>query len=111
MKIETRQQNGTVILDLSGNIRTNEDYTDFKKAIDSASDKAAPKIILNFSEVKFINSSGLGRLVLAAKKIKDNNGSLGIVNLSDDLKELFIFTRLDTKISIFASEKEAISGV
>ncbi|MBI5816490.1 MAG: STAS domain-containing protein [Nitrospinae bacterium] len=111
MKIETRKTETSVILDLVGNIRTSEDYSEFKKSIDEVIDKGAAKIIMNFAEVRFINSSGLGRLVLAAKKIKESNGVLGIINLSDDLKELFMFTRLDTKISIFKSEEEAVKGM
>lgn len=109
MRIETKETQDVVILSLYGNIRTNDDYADFKKSMDEVIEKGKAKIILNFKEVHFINSSGLGRLVLAVKKVKEINGSLSIVNLSDDLKELFLFTRLDTKIPIFQTEEDALA--
>lgn len=111
MRVETREAGDIVILSLYGNIRTNDDYAAFKEAMDEKIEKGKARIILNFREVHFINSSGLGRLVLAAKKLKELNGALSIVNLSDDLKELFLFTRLDTKIPIFPTEDDAIAGL
>lgn len=111
MRVETRDTGNVVVLSLYGNIRTNEDYAAFKEAMDDMIDKGKTRIILNFKEVHFINSSGLGRLVLAAKKLKELNGALNIVHLSDDLKELFLFTRLDSKIPIFPTEDEAIASI
>lgn len=109
MRVEIKEAGDIVVLSLYGSIRTNEDYAAFKEAMDGVTEKGKARIILNFKEVHFINSSGLGRLVLAAKKLKELNGALSIVNLSDDLKELFLFTRLDTKIPIFPTEEDAMA--
>lgn len=109
LRVETRQAGAAVIIDLIGNIKTNEDYSVFKKAIDDAIQEGEAKLILNFKDVHFINSSGLGRLILAAKRARDNGGSLKIVRLSDDLRELFSFTRLDAKIEIYETEEEALA--
>lgn len=110
MHIERRESDDVTIIDFVGNIKTNDDYAIFKKAIDDVIQEGRVKLILNFRDVRFINSSGLGRLILAAKKARESNGSLKIVKLSEDLRELFSFTRLDTKIPIFASEEEAIDS-
>lgn len=110
MRTETREKNSVVIIDLIGNIKTNDDYSAFKKTIDEFLSAGKTRMVLNFKEVHFINSSGLGRLILAAKRAKENGGAVKIVDLSEDLKELFSFTRLDSKIEIFPSEKEAISS-
>lgn len=98
------------IIDVSGSIKTNEDYDAFKNAIDDVLDKGCVNVLLNFKSVNFINSSGLGRLILAAKRINGDNGSLKIAELSDDLRELFTFTRLDSKIQVFATENEAVES-
>ena len=98
------------IIDLKGSIKTSEDYNLFKQSIDGLVDKGSAHILLNFRGVNFINSSGLGRLILAAKRINEEKGSLKIVELSDDLRELFTFTRLDSKIPIFEKESEALES-
>ncbi len=109
LRISKRDNSGVIILDLAGNIRTNEDYVVFKEAVEGIIHEGKVKIILNFDEVHFINSSGLGRLILAAKKTTDGNGTLKVINLSDNLKGLFSFTKLDNRIPVFASEAEAIA--
>jgi len=105
-----RKRDTITVIDLRGSIKTNEDYDIFKNAIDQVIEKGSPKVLLNFRDVNFINSSGLGRLILAAKIISEDNGQLMITDLSDDLKELFVFTRLDSKIPIYTSEEEAVGA-
>jgi len=110
LEVSFRNKQNITVIDLRGSIKTNEDYDVFKGAIDQAIEKGNPKVLLNFREVNFINSSGLGRLILAAKNISEDNGQLKITDLSNDLKELFVFTRLDSKIPIYTSEDEAIAS-
>lgn len=105
-----RDKDNVTIIELRGSIKTNEDYDIFKSAIDQAIEKGTPKVLLNFRDVNFINSSGLGRLILAAKIISEDHGQLKITDLSEDLRELFVFTRLDSKIPIYSSEEEALSA-
>lgn len=110
MEVSFRDSGDITIIDLSGSIKTNEDYDSFKSAIDDVLDKGCLNILLNFRNVNFINSSGLGRLILAAKRINGDNGSLKITELSEDLRELFTFTRLDSKIPVFTTENEAVES-
>ena len=110
MEVGYREKEDAVVIDLVGSIKTNEDYDAFKKAIDDAVQRGHANVLLNFHEINFINSSGLGRLILAAKRINEDKGNLKISGLSEDLKELFTFTRLDTKIPIFETEKEALES-
>jgi len=105
-----RNRDKITVIDLRGSIKTNEDYDVFKNAIDQAIEQGAPKVLLNFRDVNFINSSGLGRLILAAKIISEDEGQLKITDLSEDLRELFVFTRLDSKIPIYSSEDEALNA-
>jgi anti-sigma B factor antagonist len=107
IKLDRTIKDGVVIIDIIGNIRTNDDYSIFKRAIDDSISDGNVRIVLNFNDVGFINSSGLGRLVLAAKKAKEMSGNVAVTNLSADLKELLSFTRLDSKLQIFDTAEEA----
>ena len=98
------------IIDLVGNLRTSDDYSRFRQAIDDTLDAGTTRVVLNFAQVTFINSSGLGRLVMAAKRAKESGGGVRIVSLSPELQELFAFTRLDSKIPTYASEAEAVKA-
>ena len=110
MEVSCRSGADVLIFVLLGNIRSNEDYDSFKEAVDSCILKKRYKVLLNFQDVDYINSAGLGRLILFAKILGEHSGELKISNLSKELKELFSFTRLDTRIQICDSEEKALAG-
>ncbi|PTV93531.1 anti-sigma B factor antagonist/stage II sporulation protein AA (anti-sigma F factor antagonist) [Halanaerobium saccharolyticum] len=59
------------------------------------------KVILDFSEVESIDSSGLGKLLLFHKKLKEKDGKLIIRNVeSDYIKNMFEMIHLNKVITI-----------
>lgn len=65
------------------------------------------KVIVDLSQVKFIDSSGLGALVSFVKAV-GRNGNIALVGLTPGVKEILRLTRLDRVFQIFSSEKEAL---
>lgn len=63
-----------------------------------------PSIIIDFSETKFIDSSGIGLLVSCAKDFKVLGGSFMLRNLNDNILELFSETGLDMIFNIVSAE-------
>lgn len=108
MKITGRTVGDVAVLDLTGNIKSSADMEEFSAAIDAEIGRGRNRILLNFADIGFINSSGLGRLVLASKKASEKKGAIKVVNLAPDIDELFTFTRLREKIGVFKSEDEAL---
>ncbi|GMT42912.1 MAG: anti-sigma factor antagonist [bacterium] len=111
MEAAKRENNGITIIDFIGNIKSPDDLKILSQAIDEEIEKQRKTILLDFKDVSFINSSGLGRLILAVKKISDNDGTLSIMNLTEDLEELFTFTKLKEKIPVYKNEEEAINNL
>lgn len=110
MEVKFRDVGDVLVFDVLGDIRSNGDYDSFKEAVDSAIRKKRYKVLLNFQDVEYVNSAGLGRLILFAKILEEHGGELQISNLSKELKELFSFTRLNTRIPIRDSEELALAG-
>jgi anti-anti-sigma factor len=108
MKITARAFGEIKVVDLDGNLKTPSDMEEFTNFIDKELEGNQKKFILNFKLVHFINSSGLGRLILALKKITEKKGSLGVVNLNTDVDELFTITRIKEKIPVFTDEAAAL---
>ena len=67
-------------------------------------------IVLDFSDVEFIDSSCLGALVSIAKTLRDDRGDIKIIGLQDDVKSIFQITRLDKIFSIFDDRKDAVES-
>lgn len=99
------------IIDFSGSIRSSDELDALSRITDDEIKNGNVKLLFDFKEVDFINSSGLGRLILAAKKLSEQNGKLSIMNLSEDLDELFTFTKLKEKIAIYENEEKAINAM
>lgn len=108
MNIKSKVLEEIKIFYLDGSIKSAEDLELFSDSIDSAISAGRMKILLNFEGVDFINSSGLGRLVMADKKIGEISGSLKITNLREELEDLFNFTKLKEMLAVYESEEEAI---
>ncbi len=59
------------------------------------------KVVMDFSEVESIDSSGLGKLLLFHKKLKEKEGTLVIKNVeSDYIKNMFEMIHLNKVIEI-----------
>jgi anti-sigma B factor antagonist len=59
---------------------------------------------VDFARTRYVDSSGLGVLVAMSKKVQQEHGTLSLTNLDEDLKTLFVLTKLDT---LFSFEGEA----
>ena len=111
MKISCRVVGDIKVVDLDGNMKSPDDMEEFTGFIVKELGGAQRKFVLNFKQVNFINSSGLGRLILAYKKISEKQGSLGVINLLPEVEELFTITRIREKIPVFADEAAALNSL
>ena len=72
-------------------------------------DDKAQKILLDFKEVSYIDSSGIAVFVEFYQKIKSHGGKLIFYNLSDAVRNIFELAKLQLFFSIAGSEEEALA--
>ena len=77
-------------------------------AYNQASDGQVSAIILNFEDLEYMNSSGIGLLVTLLIRINREKQQLLTYGLSDHYRSIFQITRLDDAIAIHDSEEEAV---
>lgn len=58
------------------------------------------KVILDFADLEYINSTGLRALLIALQKAEETKGELIVKNVSNDVMELFKITGFDDMLSI-----------
>jgi len=78
----------------------------FKEDMRSETENGASRVILDLSEVKFIDSSGLGAIVAAMKQLGSSR-KLDLAGLSPMVDKVFRLTRMDTVFDLYASLNEA----
>ena len=68
------------------------------------------KLLLNFSDVKFMSSSVLGKLVKLNKKCKADKTNLKMCNIAPEIYEVFKITRLNKVFDIQEDEESALAA-
>ena len=68
------------------------------------------KIVLNLSDVNYIDSSGIGELVSSFTTVTNQGGQLKLLNLTKKIHELLAITKLLTVFSVYDNEQQAISS-
>jgi anti-sigma B factor antagonist len=106
MNVRRAGENASII-DVEG------DLTAFAEAVlmdayNQASDGQARAIILNFEDMEYMNSSGIGLLVTLLIRINREKQRLLTYGLSEHYRSIFQITRLDDAIAIHDSEEEAV---
>ncbi len=66
------------------------------------------KMVIDFTEVKFLSSAVLGLLIRVSKKIYEKDGSLRLCCIGDKILEIFRITRLDKVLEIDESRQQAL---
>lgn len=108
MALKTEDKNGLVVCYVDGEIDINTS-PDIKKNFEKILARKAPKIVINFSKVTYVDSSGLATLVEILKGMRTYGGKMRLSNLSPKIKSLFEITKLEKLFDIMADEAEAIA--
>ena len=77
----------------------------------SACGSGTKGVVLNFDQLDFLNSGGIGLLVTLLVRANRNGQRIGACGLSDHYREIFELTRLDDAIAIHPTEAEALAAV
>jgi anti-sigma B factor antagonist len=67
------------------------------------------KMLLNFSNVEYMSSAALGKLINLHKKLTTLNGRLTMCNVIPQIYEVFAITKLDKIFKIFPNEDDALA--
>ena len=67
------------------------------------------KIILNFSNVEFLSSAALGKLIGFEKRVKQNASELILTNIRPEIYEVFAITKLTKLFDIKDDEADALA--
>jgi len=111
MNIATRHNGIATIVDLTGDI-TLYNSPDIRKALmELLKVKKAPRVIVNLTSVKYIDSAGVACLVEALKVSRESKLGFALFGLSRVAREVLELTRLIRVFEVYDTEEEAIRGV
>ena len=110
MHVELRKSGDVVIVDLAGKLSAGLGDQILRETIDELLAENWKKILLNLSEVSFMDSAGLGELVAGLKTARNLGAALKILNASARVQQSLYISRLLPVFEIHEDEQVALSS-
>ena len=110
LEIQQRDREGVLILDLNGRLTVGPEVSTFRDRMQKLIDAGRRQIVLNLQQVDYIDSTGLGALVMCYTSLQKAGGSVKLLNLSRRGIQLLIMTKLTTIFEVFDDEQNAINS-
>lgn len=111
MYIEFYKNEDKLIVKLSGEL-DHHSAEEVRNKIDDRIESAGySKVILDFSNVNFMDSSGIGVVIGRYKRISMKKGELCIANVQESVKRVFELSGMFKIIKLYKSVQEAIEVI
>lgn len=99
----------TSVIDISGELNAFSENA-FMEAYTEASTASTQVIVLNFTDLEYMNSSGIGLLVTFLIRANRQKQRMLAYGLSEHYKRIFELTRLNEAIGIYDTEPQALEA-
>jgi anti-sigma B factor antagonist len=110
LDIQKREKEGVTILDLKGRLIVGEPSVRLREKLGEQTAQGVRKVILNMDGVEYIDSTGLGSMVICYTSLQKAGGTMKLLNLTRRNIELLVLTKLSTVFEIFAGEQDAVNS-
>jgi anti-sigma B factor antagonist len=110
LRITEREIDGVSVLEIEGRIVLGEESNAFREKVKSLLAAGKKKIVLNLSQVSYIDSAGLGTLVATFHSARAQGATLKLANLGSKFQEVLQVTKLMTVFDTYENEAAAIQS-
>ena len=110
LEIEQTEREGVAILELKGRITAGPEVGAVREKIAGLDSAGERNVALDLAGVDYIDSTGLGALVLCALTLRKNGGALKLVHLNRRHLELLVMTKLTAVFDTFTDVQDAVNS-
>lgn len=110
MNVAHREVEGIEILDLRGRLTAGAEAGTLSEAVARLVSDGKSKLILNLKHVDFLDSSGLGMLVVCFAALQQQGGVLKLTNVGRRHMKLLVLTKLTAVVELFDNEDDAVDS-
>jgi len=108
-EITEREREGITILEIKGRLTAGESPP-VREKISALIAAGKINVIFDLAHVEYIDSTGLGGMVICYTQLKKAGGALKLMRLNRRNVELLALTRLHTVFEVFAEEQDAVNS-
>ncbi len=110
MKLQIRSADTVRIIDCSGDVDLYSS-TDLREALLNEMRSGAPSLLINMTDVAYIDSSGIATLVEGLQLSRQTKTRFGLFGLKPNARSVLQLARLDKVFVTFQSEEEALAKI
>ncbi len=107
MNYKINHEGDLVFINFEGDLIGEENGPEIIEAVNDTLSNNIIKCAVDISEVRYINSSGIGVLITILTKFRNKGGEVVIVNPSEHVKKLLAITKLNAIFTIVDTIAEA----
>ncbi len=112
MLVELEKRGDVCVLRLHGRFATGQDSAYLRSKSDEIRTAGYSKVIADFSQVSYIDSTGIGFLIgIYTSVLKNPNGRFALANLNRRVRDVLELTRLANVMPIYSTEEAAIEAL
>ncbi len=108
MAVSANRENGVVVLTVSGRLDA-EGNAEMEKRVVEALEAGETRILFDFKDLDYINSSGLRVLIMAYQRLKPIAGWVGVCAMRDYIQEIFDISGYNRIFAIYPDKAQALS--
>jgi anti-sigma B factor antagonist len=110
MKVKINEKYQAAIIELSGNLVGGENAELFRKKLYELIEQKKKNIVVDMTNVKMVNSAGIGILISGFTTLKNAGGDLKLTHISDNVKGVLSITKLNQVFHVFSNLDEALKS-
>jgi len=111
IRAEIRRVKGVVLVHVTGTLTTNDTWGQLKETVAGLVREGDRNVVLNLSQLSFVDSSFIGELVACSLVVARAGGALRLASTSRRVSELLLVTRLGQIFESFETDAEAIASL
>lgn len=119
IEIIQKELHGIIILELAGRLVLGQENMDFRAKIKEVLDNSdgfkekwgwETRIVLDLGNVSFLDSAGLGALIVARISAMNRGAGMKLANLTKKIKDQLHITKLVTVFDVYDSVEAAVNS-
>ena len=111
MQADVRRVKGIAVIHVTGTITTLDTWGQLKEAVATLVRDGERHVVLNLSQLSFVDSSFIGELVACSLVLARAGGTLRLASISRRVNELLLITRLGQIFDSYETDAEAIASL
>ncbi len=110
MKIKQNPQGEIMVVEITGKIMGGPDHEKFKAEVTDILENNFRNVVLDFSGVPWINSTGLGIIISGYHSIKAAEGIMKVCSVKERVLSIFYISQLENIFEVHPTREQALAS-